>query len=68
MNALSFQFTNLILQIVSRSAQYGISEVETTVATIDLEDIRSYRNAIRSRNIQAAKSPAYPRVEVNKPF
>lgn len=52
-------------QIVARSAQFAIEEVDTTVATIDLEEIRSYRNAIRSRNLQAAASPSYPRIEVD---
>jgi NAD+ synthase (glutamine-hydrolysing) len=48
-------------EIVGRTAQYGIEEVEVAVATIDLEDIRSYRNAMRSRTLRAASSPAYPR-------
>lgn len=49
---------------MGRTAQYGIEEVEIALATIDLEDIRSYRNAVRSRNIKAASSPSYPRVDV----
>ena len=51
-------------QIVGRTAQYGIEEVEVATATIDLEDIRTYRNAVRSRNIKAASSPSFPRVYV----
>jgi len=35
------------------------------VATVDLEDIRAYRNAIRSRSHLAATSPAYPRIQVD---
>jgi NAD+ synthase (glutamine-hydrolysing) len=38
---------------VTRSAQFAIEEVEVTTATIDLEEIRSYRNVIRSRNLRA---------------
>jgi NAD+ synthase (glutamine-hydrolysing) len=49
---------------VTRSAQFAIEEVEVTTATIDLEEIRSYRNVIRSRNLRAASSNPYPRIEV----
>ena len=52
-------------QIVTRSAQFGIEEVEVTTATIDLEEIRSYRNVVRSRNLRGAASEAYPRIEVH---
>lgn len=33
------------------------------MATVDLEDIRAYRNAIRSRSHLAANSPTYPRIQ-----
>lgn len=33
-----------------------------TTATIDLEDIRSYRVAMRSRSTTAASAPTYPRI------
>jgi len=51
-------------EIVGRTAQYGIEEVEVATATIDLEDIRSYRNSVRSRNIKAASAPSFPRIDV----
>lgn len=35
------------------------------MATIDLEDIRSYRNRCRSRSHLAAASPCYPRITVD---
>ena len=47
--------------IVSRTAQYSIQQVEIATATINLEDIRAYRNAFRSRNLKAAASEPYPR-------
>lgn len=50
--------------ILNRSQQFGLSEVEVVVATVDLEDIRTYRNACRSRTHEAASSPSYPRVNV----
>jgi NAD+ synthase (glutamine-hydrolysing) len=34
-------------RILTKSAQFAIEEVEVTAATIDLEEIRSYRNLIR---------------------
>jgi NAD+ synthase (glutamine-hydrolysing) len=38
---------------------------EVVVGTVDLEDIRAYRNAIRSRSHLAATSPAYPRIQAD---
>jgi NAD+ synthase (glutamine-hydrolysing) len=38
---------------------------EVTVATVDLEDIRTFRNAFRSRSQVASSSPVYPRVRVD---
>ncbi|XP_076686805.1 NAD synthetase isoform X3 [Andrena cerasifolii] len=52
-------------QILNRGKQFALDDVEVTVATFDLEDIRSYRNNIRSRSHLAAKSPSYPRVKVD---
>ena len=52
--------------IVNRTKQYAIEEVEVATATIDLEDIRAYRNMLRSRQLRgAAFEPPYPRIEVN---
>ena len=51
--------------IVARTAQYSIEEVEVAIATVDLEKIRSYRNMIRSRTLRAASSPKYPRVDLD---
>ncbi|XP_058798642.1 glutamine-dependent NAD(+) synthetase isoform X2 [Phymastichus coffea] len=52
-------------QVLSRSKQFGLAEVEVTVATVDLEDIRSYRNSIRSRTFTASKTNPYPRIKVD---
>ncbi|CAB3365472.1 Hypothetical predicted protein [Cloeon dipterum] len=49
--------------IVARGSQYDLKDVELVVATIDLEDIRTYRNLLRSRCQVAASSPSYPRVK-----
>nr|XP_033338740.1 glutamine-dependent NAD(+) synthetase isoform X2 [Megalopta genalis] len=52
-------------QILKRGKQFALDDVEVVVATFDLEDIRSYRNNIRSRTHAAAKSPSYPRIKAN---
>ncbi|XP_014485628.1 PREDICTED: probable glutamine-dependent NAD(+) synthetase isoform X2 [Dinoponera quadriceps] len=51
-------------QILNRGRQFALEEVEVVVATFDLEDIRNYRNSIRSRSHAAAASASYPRVKV----
>ncbi|XP_062539690.1 glutamine-dependent NAD(+) synthetase isoform X1 [Armigeres subalbatus] len=51
--------------VVARGKQFALEDVEVTTATIDLEDIRSYRVAMRSRCTIAASTPTYPRVNVD---
>lgn len=50
--------------MVARGKQFGLQDVEVITATLDLEDVRIYRNSIRSRNLVASSSPSYPRVKV----
>ncbi|KAG5669163.1 hypothetical protein PVAND_017058 [Polypedilum vanderplanki] len=52
-------------EIIAKSKQFSLLDVEVTVATIDLEDIRSYRMALRSRCTFGASSPVYPRIAVD---
>lgn len=51
-------------EIVARGKQFALQDVEVVTATIDLEDIRSYRMSHRSRSNFAASAPTYPRVTV----
>lgn len=51
--------------IVSRSKQFAMQEVEVITATIDLEDIRTERNHARSLAHLATDCPSYPRIHVN---
>ncbi|XP_061378873.1 glutamine-dependent NAD(+) synthetase [Danaus plexippus] len=51
--------------IVSRGLQFALPDVEVITATIDLEDIRSYRASIRSRSHVAASNPPFPRIPVD---
>uniref|UniRef100_A0A1A9WFA1 Glutamine-dependent NAD(+) synthetase n=1 Tax=Glossina brevipalpis TaxID=37001 RepID=A0A1A9WFA1_9MUSC len=49
-------------EIVARGKQFSLQDVEVTVATIDLEEIRSYRVSQRSRCLMSASAPSYPRI------
>lgn len=49
-------------RIVSQGPQFGIQEVIVNTATVDLEDVRMYRNAIRSRSEMASNVQSFPRV------
>lgn len=49
--------------VVAQGSQFSLNDVEVVTATIDLEDVRSYRAAI-SRGMQAAASTAkYQRIQ-----
>ena len=50
-------------QVVAQGSQFSLADVETVIATVDLEDVRSYRFS-KSRAMQAINQPAYERVEV----
>lgn len=49
-------------QIVAQASQFSLLDVEVISATIDLDDVRAYRNQ-RAANIQAAASPKYKTIE-----
>jgi len=42
---------------------YSTQEVLT--AAVNLEEVRVYKNSVRSRNLQADKTPAYPSIPVD---
>lgn len=50
-------------RIVAQGSQFSLNDVEVVSATIDIEDVRAHR-AKSSRNMQAAASERYYRVEV----
>ncbi|CAG8642028.1 12158_t:CDS:10 [Funneliformis caledonium] len=50
-------------QIVAQGSQFSLKDVEVVTATIDIEDVRSYR-CISSRGMQAVNTPKYQRIEV----
>ncbi|KAK5643637.1 hypothetical protein RI129_007482 [Pyrocoelia pectoralis] len=51
--------------IVNYCQQFSLQDVEVISATIDLEDIRAYRNSIRSLTNLAASAPSYPRISID---
>ncbi|KAH8421135.1 hypothetical protein KR222_004675 [Zaprionus bogoriensis] len=48
--------------LLARSQQFALQDVEVTLATIDLEEIRAYRVSMRSRCTTAARTASYPRI------
>uniref|UniRef100_A0A1I8IBL7 Glutamine-dependent NAD(+) synthetase n=1 Tax=Macrostomum lignano TaxID=282301 RepID=A0A1I8IBL7_9PLAT len=51
-------------RLVAQSRQFALEEVEVTSATVDLEEIRNYRQANRSHCQQSAEAPALTRIAV----
>ena len=49
-------------EILAQGYQFGLDEVEVITATVNLEDVRSYRGASQSSQLQAADSENYPRI------
>lgn len=49
-------------EVVAQSSQFSLRPVEVTIATIDVEQVRSYRSSY-SRGVQAAQQKEYPRIK-----
>uniref|UniRef100_A0A8C3X980 Glutamine-dependent NAD(+) synthetase n=1 Tax=Catagonus wagneri TaxID=51154 RepID=A0A8C3X980_9CETA len=49
----------------AQGSQFSLDDVEVLTATLDLEDVRSYRAEISSRNLEASRVSRYPRVKVD---
>ncbi|XP_031799256.1 glutamine-dependent NAD(+) synthetase isoform X4 [Sarcophilus harrisii] len=50
---------------VAQGAQFSLDDVEVLTATVDLEDVRTFRAEISSRNLMASKVVPYTRVKVD---
>ncbi|TVY37578.1 Glutamine-dependent NAD(+) synthetase [Lachnellula subtilissima] len=50
--------------IVAQGSQFSLHQVEVVTATVDLEEVRTYRN-FKSRNMQAINQPSFERIEVD---
>ncbi|KAJ8944013.1 hypothetical protein NQ318_021728 [Aromia moschata] len=55
----------MIISKITSQKLVPIGDAEVVTATIDLEDIRSFRNMKRSNAHLAASSPSYPRILVD---
>lgn len=52
-------------KIVAQGSQFSLKDVEVVTATVDLEEVRSYRAAVMSRSLQAAATDVrYKRIDV----
>lgn len=51
--------------VFAQGSQFSLDDVEVLTATLDLEDVRSYRAEISSRNLSASRASPYPRVKVD---
>ena len=51
--------------VVAQGSQFSPRDVEVVTATVDLEDVRSYRAAFVSRMYQASETPSVPRVDAD---
>jgi len=52
-------------KVVAQGTQFSLRDVEVITATIDLEDVRSFRGSVSSLQYQAAASDPYPRIVVD---
>ncbi|KAF9915347.1 glutamine-dependent NAD(+) synthetase [Lobosporangium transversale] len=51
-------------EVVAQGTQFSIGDVEVVTATIDLEDVRTFRSS-SSRGIQASTTPSFKRIGAN---
>lgn len=50
--------------IVAQGSQFSLDDVEVVTATVDLEEVRSFRSS-SARGFQAVQAPPYERIEVD---
>jgi NAD+ synthase (glutamine-hydrolysing) len=52
-------------EIVAQGSQFSLNDVEVVTATVDIEEVRTYRcNA--SRGLQASKQSPYIRLDLSR--
>lgn len=51
-------------EIVAQGSQFSLLDVEVVTATVDIDEVRSFRFA-PSRAFQAIQAPVYERIEVD---
>ena len=50
--------------ILACGSQFSLSDVEVVTATVDIEDVRTFRSS-PSRGMQSQQAPKYPRIELD---
>ncbi len=51
-------------EIVAQGPQFTLDEVNVTIATVDLDDVTSYRSNVASRGPQVLQGSSYPRFHI----
>ncbi len=51
--------------VLAQGTQFSMADVEVVTATVDLNDVRTFRAAIASRGVQASRHSSLARVEVD---
>ncbi len=51
-------------KVVAQAPQFSLNDVEVITATVDLEDVRSYRS-LMSHGLQSTTTPTYKRIRVD---
>lgn len=49
---------------VAQGPQFTLKEVDITLATVDLDDVTSYRSGIGNRGPQVERGGRYPRIDI----
>ena len=55
----------LNLAVTAQGSQFAIGDVEVVTATVDLDEVVSYRGAVSSLQEQASSAPPVPTIEVD---
>ena len=50
--------------VVAQGSQFSLNDVEVVTATVDIEEVRTYRSSI-SRGMQASKQPPFVRLDID---
>jgi NAD+ synthase (glutamine-hydrolysing) len=64
---LYFDGSSLIVmngQILAQASQFSLKDVEVITSCVDLENVRSHRNAINSLQEQASRTPIFPIIDI----
>jgi NAD+ synthase (glutamine-hydrolysing) len=51
-------------EILAQGSQFSLKDVEVITASVDIEDVRSFRSSI-SRGLQASRQPQFVRLEID---